>query len=135
MIGGESMTGGESRIVGEPMIGVVDDELSVRRSLDRLLRAYGFRVRTFASADEFLDQPEAAEPPACLIVDLRMAGKTGLDLVDALRARGTDIPVIMMTGHGEVSMADRAGKAAAVEFLVKPVDSEVLLQAIAKAIG
>jgi two-component system, LuxR family, response regulator FixJ len=124
------MTAGADR-----MIGVIDDEPSVRRSLDRLLRAYGFRVQTFASADEFLEQPGAMEPPACLIVDLRMAGKTGLDLVDALRARGSDTPVIMITGHGEVSMAERAGKAAALEFLAKPVDGEVLLQAIARAIG
>jgi two-component system response regulator FixJ len=116
------------------IIGVVDDEASVRRSLDRLLRAYGFRVRTFVSADEFLEQPAAAEPPACLIVDLRMPGKTGLDLVDALRARGTEIPVIMITGHGEVSMAERAGKAA-LEFLAKPVDGDLLLQAIARALG
>lgn len=122
-------------INGARIIGVVDDEPSVRRSLDRLLRAYGFRVQTFASADEFLEQPETVEVPACLIVDLRMAGKTGLDLVDALRERGSDIPVIMITGHGEVSMAERAGKAATVEFLVKPVDGEVLLQAIARAIG
>jgi FixJ family two-component response regulator len=122
-------------IDGQRIIGVVDDEPSVRRSLDRLLRAYGFRVQTFASADEFLEQPAAAEAPACLIVDLRMAGKTGLDLVDALRARGSDIPVIMITGHGEVSMAERAGKAATSEFLVKPVDGDILLQAIARAIG
>jgi FixJ family two-component response regulator len=115
------------------VIGVVDDEASVRRSLDRLLRAYGFRVQTFASADEFLERPEDMEPPACLIVDLRMAGKTGLDLVDALHARGTAIPVIMITGHGEVSMTERAGKAA-VEFLPKPVESDMLLQAIARAI-
>jgi two-component system response regulator FixJ len=117
------------------VIAVIDDEASVRRSLDRLLRAYGFRVQTFASGDEFLERPEDAEPPACLIVDLRMAGKTGLDVVDDLRARGIEIPVIMITGHGEVSMAERAGKALAVEFLAKPVDGDVLLQAIARAMG
>jgi FixJ family two-component response regulator len=118
-----------------PVIVVIDDEASVRRSLDRLLRAYGFRVQTFASGDEFLERPEEVEPPACLIVDLRMAGKTGLDVVDALRARSIDVPVIMITGHGEVSMAERPGKARAVEFLAKPVDSEILLQAIARAIA
>jgi two-component system, LuxR family, response regulator FixJ len=117
------------------VIGVVDDEASVRRSLDRLLRAYGYRVQTFASADEFLAQPAEMEAPACLIVDLRMPGKTGLDLVDALHARGMAIPVIMITGHGEVSMTERAGKAAAVEFLPKPVESDMLLQAIARALG
>jgi FixJ family two-component response regulator len=116
------------------IIGVVDDEASVRRSLDRLLRAYGYRVQTFASADEFLEQPAAAELPACLIVDLRMPGKTGLDLVDVLHARGRDIPVIMITGHGEVSMAERAGKAA-LEFLVKPVDGDMLIEAIARALA
>jgi two-component system, LuxR family, response regulator FixJ len=115
------------------VIAIIDDEASIRRSLDRLLRAYGFRVQTFASGDEFLERPADVEPPACLIVDLRMAGKTGLDVIDALRARGIDVPVIMITGHGEVSMAERAGKARAVEFLSKPVDGDVLLQAIARA--
>jgi FixJ family two-component response regulator len=117
------------------VIAVIDDEASVRRSLDRLLRAYGYRVQTFASADEFLERPTLTEAPACLIVDLRMPGKTGLDLVDALRASHTAIPVIMITGHGEVSMAERAGKANAIEFLGKPVDSDILLDAIARAIG
>ena len=133
------MTGSEPGIAGPvipgPVIAVIDDEASVRRSLDRLLRAYGFRVQTFASGDEFLERPADVEPPACLIVDLRMAGKTGLDVVDALRARAIEIPVIMITGHGEVSMADRAGKGRAVEFLAKPVDGDVLLQAIARALG
>jgi FixJ family two-component response regulator len=116
------------------IIGVVDDEASIRRSLDRLLRAYGFRVQVFASADEFLDRPAELEPPACLIVDLRMAGKTGLDLVDALRTRGVPIPVIMMTGHGELSMAERAGHAGATEFLTKPIDGDVLVEAIERAL-
>jgi two-component system, LuxR family, response regulator FixJ len=117
------------------VIAVIDDEASVRRSLDRLLRAYGFRVQTFASGDEFLERPADAEPPACLIVDLRMAGKTGLDVIDVLRARRIEVPVIVITGHGEVSMAERAGKGGVVEFLAKPVDGDVLLQAIARAIG
>jgi two-component system response regulator FixJ len=117
------------------VIAVIDDEASVRRSLDRLLRAYGFRVQTFASGDEFLERPADVEPPACLIVDLRMAGKTGLEVIDVLRERRIEMPVIVITGHGEVSMAERAGKGRAVEFLAKPVDGDVLLQAIARAIG
>jgi two-component system response regulator FixJ len=68
-------------------------------------------------------------------VDLRMAGKTGLDVIDALPARGIEVPVIVITGHGEVSMTERAGQGRAVEFLAKPVDGDVLLQAIARAIG
>jgi|EndMetStandDraft_5_1072996.scaffolds.fasta_scaffold03002_7 FixJ family two-component response regulator len=118
-----------------PIIAVVDDEASVRRSLDRLLRAYGFRVQVFASADEFLERPVTMEPPACLIVDLRMAGKTGLDLVDTLRTRGVPIPVIMITGHGEESMAERVEEAGALEFLTKPVDGDVLVDAIARALN
>jgi FixJ family two-component response regulator len=117
------------------VIAVIDDEVSVRRSLDRLLRAYGYRVQTFASADEFLDRPVLTEAPACLIVDLRMPGKTGLDLVDALRARQAAIPVILITGHGDVSSAGRAGKTNNIEVLGKPVDSDILLQAIARALG
>jgi FixJ family two-component response regulator len=116
------------------LIAVIDDEASVRRSLDRLLRAYGYRVRTFASADEFLDRRAAEEPPACLIVDLRMAGTTGLDLVDALRASDATIPVILMTGHGELSTAERAGRANGVELLSKPVDGGLLIEAIQRAI-
>jgi FixJ family two-component response regulator len=116
------------------VIAVVDDEASVRRSLDRLLRAYGFRVQVFASADEFLERPAGLEQAACLLVDLRMAGKTGLDLVDALRTSGVPIPVIMMTGHGELSMAERAWRAGAIEFLTKPMDGDVLVGAIMRAL-
>jgi FixJ family two-component response regulator len=117
------------------IIGVVDDDPSVRRVLDRMLRAYGFRVQAFASADEFLQRPANADRPACLIVDVHMEGKTGFDLVDVLRARGPDVPTIMMTGHREAWMMERAGKAAVAEFLDKPVDSDVLLEAIARALG
>jgi two-component system response regulator FixJ len=117
------------------VVAVVDDEASVRRSLDRLLRAYGYRVQGFASADEFLQRPATLETPDCLIVDLRMAGKTGLDLVHVLRARGIAIPVIMITGHGEVSMAEFAEEAGAMEFLTKPVDGDLLVEAIARAIA
>ena len=107
---------------------VIDDELSVRRALDRLLRAYGYRVHTFASVDEFLAH-DRADSPACLVVDLRMPGKTGLDLLQALNASGAAMPVVFMTGHGDVPMM-RALHADAVAFLTKPFDDRALLNAI-----
>jgi len=110
-------------------VAVVDDDLSVRRGLERLLRSAGYRVETFSSAREFLARNGAA-PPACLVLDVSMPGQTGLQLHDALTAAGGDIPVIFITGHGDVAMAARAMKAGAAAFLSKPFDEEVLLRAV-----
>jgi FixJ family two-component response regulator len=112
---------------------VVDDDSSVRRGLDRLLRAAGMRVESFASAREFLDRPEH-DGPRCLVLDVRMPGQSGLELHERLVATGRDIPVIFITGHADVPMAVRAMKAGAVDFLSKPFDDAELLGAAGQAL-
>ncbi|HTK91954.1 MAG TPA: response regulator transcription factor [Verrucomicrobiae bacterium] len=117
----------------EATVFVVDDDPSVRRGLERLLRMAGHRVETFASAREFLERPEHAGP-RCLVLDVRMPGQSGLDLHDRLVASGRDIPVIFITGHADVPMAVRAMKAGAVDFLSKPFDDSELLGATRQAL-
>ena len=117
----------------EPTVFVVDDDPSVRRGLERLLRTAGHRVESFASAREFLERPEH-EGPRCLVLDVRMPGQSGLDLHDRLVASGRDIPVIFITGHADVPMAVRAMKAGAVDFLSKPFDDAELLGAARQAL-
>ena len=116
------------------MVFVVDDDLSVRRGLDRLLRVAGHRVETFASAREFLDK-FGDRRPACLLLDVRMPGQTGLDLQETLKAAGCDIPIIFITGHGDIPMAVRAMKAGALDFLTKPFDDEALLAAVEQGLA
>ncbi|HXJ37390.1 MAG TPA: response regulator [Candidatus Eisenbacteria bacterium] len=117
----------------EPVVFVVDDDVSVRRSTERLVRSLGFGVRTFASAREFLDAAPA-ERPACLVLDFRMPDLSGLDLQRELTQSGVEIPIIFVTGHGSIPLTVRAMKAGAVEFLTKPVRSRELLAAIRAAI-
>jgi FixJ family two-component response regulator len=112
---------------------VVDDDASMRRSLDRLLRSLGYGVETFPSAHAFLDRPPVHEP-ACLVLDLRMPGVDGLDLQSRLAARGDDLPLIFVTGHGDVPSSVRAMKAGAFDFLTKPFDESVLRAAIERAL-
>jgi FixJ family two-component response regulator len=112
---------------------VVDDDAPVRRALDRLLRSAGYRVRTFGSAQEVLTEM-AHRSPACLIVDVRMPELNGLDLVEMLRKEDASAPIIFITGHGDIAMAVRAMKAGALDFLAKPFDDEVLLDAVAQAV-
>jgi FixJ family two-component response regulator len=111
---------------------VVDDDPSVRVAMERLLKSVGLTVKTFASAREFLDQA-TPEWSGCLIVDLRMPGMGGLDLQDQLSARQVSLPVIFLTGYGTVPASVRAMKAGAVDFLEKPVDDQMLLDAVHKA--
>jgi FixJ family two-component response regulator len=119
---------------------VVDDDASVRRALERLLRAAGYAVHTFASAAEFLSQanlapsaePERRHDPACVVLDVRMPGQSGLDLYEALAGRGWEVAVIFITGHGDMPMAVKAMKAGAVDFLAKPFTEAALLAAIAR---
>ena len=113
---------------------VVDDDASVRRAVDRLLRTAGYRVRTFASAHDAIQQM-SSERPACLIIDVRMPGCTGLDLADIVRAAASPPPVIFITGHGDIAMRMRAMKAGAIDFLAKPFDDRALLRAVAKAVS
>ena len=118
---------------GDALVFVIDDDPSVRRGLDRLLRAAGHRVESFASAPEFLDRAEH-DGPRCLVLDVRMPGQSGLDLYERLVASGRDIPVIFITGHADVPMAVRAMKAGAVDFLSKPFEDSELLGAAAQAL-
>jgi DNA-binding NtrC family response regulator len=116
-----------------PPVYVIDDESSVRESLTSLLRSSGLRVQTFASAQEFLSSwPQ--ETPSCLVLDVRLPGMTGLDLQQELGSADTQIPIIFMTGYGDIPMSVRAMKAGAVEFLTKPFRDEDLLNAVDQAI-
>ncbi len=112
---------------------VVDDDASVRRGIERLLRSAGHRVETFASAREFLERGIGGAGPCCLVLDIRMPGQSGLDLHQTLTASGRQIPVVFITGNGDIPMAVRAMKAGAVDFLAKPFDDQELLDAVAQA--
>jgi FixJ family two-component response regulator len=117
----------------DPIVFIVDDDLSVRRSTERLVRAAGLKVQTFASARDFLGHPRI-EGPACLVLDVRMPGLSGMDLQLELTKAGIHIPIIFVTGHGDIPMSVRAMKAGAVEFLTKPFRSRSLLDAVRAAI-
>ena len=117
----------------EPIVFVVDDDLSVRRSTERLIRAAGLKVQTFTSAREFLKNPRP-EGPACLVLDVRMPGLSGIELQRELTQSGIHIPIIFITAHGDIPMTVRAMKAGAVEFLTKPFRSRGLLDAVRAAI-
>jgi FixJ family two-component response regulator len=117
----------------DAIVFVVDDDASMRHSTERLVRSLGFAIQTFASAREFLDGARL-EKPGCLVLDVHMPGLSGLDLQRELAQRGVEIPIIFLTGHGDIPMTVRAMKAGAVEFLTKPVKSRVLLDAIRAAI-
>jgi len=116
-----------------PVVLVVDDDTAVRESLDSLIRSLGLRVETFSSAQEFL-RHELPDVPACLVLDVRMPGQSGLDLQRELAAEDRTIPIVFITGHGDVSMSVRAMKAGAVEFLTKPFRNQDLVDAIRQAI-
>lgn len=117
----------------DTIVFVVDDDLSVREALSSLIRSVGLRVETFASAQDFLrhQRPDAT---ACLVLDVRMPGLSGLDLQRELAHAGERIPIIFITGHGDIPMSVRAMKAGAVEFLPKPFRDEDLLDAIREAL-
>jgi FixJ family two-component response regulator len=112
---------------------VVDDDASVRKALARLIRSAGYQVNTFASAREFLDRIKADQEPGCLVLDVRMPGLSGLDLQHELQSADISLPIVFMTGHGDIPMSVRAMKAGAVDFLPKPVKDAELLRAIEQA--
>ena len=117
-----------------PVIFIVDDDPSVRKSLTRVVMSAGYAVEAFASAREFM----AREPfggPCCVVLDVRMPGLTGLDLQEALAGSGHRMPIVFITGHGDISMSVKAMKAGAVDFLTKPFDAENLLDAIDRAVA
>jgi FixJ family two-component response regulator len=116
-----------------PIVFVVDDDVSVRESLEALIRDAGWQPEIFASAEEFLSRPRVSGP-SCLVLDVGLPDLNGLDLQQRVAADRPDMPIIFITGHGEVPMTVRAMKAGAVEFLTKPFGDDVLLSAIRDAI-
>jgi RNA polymerase sigma factor (sigma-70 family) len=117
----------------EPMVFVVDDDDSVRKATQRLIRSVGMKVETFENAKDFLKHPEY-KGACCLILDIKMPGLSGLDLQEELLKAGLTFPIIFMTGHGTVPMSVRAMKAGAIDFLEKPFEDQALLDLITNAI-
>jgi len=124
---------GEGMDETTPTIFVVDDDDSVRCALARLIRSVGMQVETFASGREFLDC-QVPDGPACLVLDVRLSGENGLVLQAALRTSERRLPIIFLTAHGTVPICAQALKAGAIDFLLKPVDEQNLLEAISRAI-
>jgi two-component system response regulator FixJ len=118
----------------EPIVYIVDDEPAIRDSLALLLRSVGLASRAFPSAPAFLAGFDAAAP-GCLVADVRMPGMSGLELQEALRARQAALPVIIITGHGDIDLAVRAMKAGAADFIEKPFNEQVLLDAVHRALA
>jgi FixJ family two-component response regulator len=116
-----------------PVIFVVDDDISVRESLEAMIRFAGLEPETYASAQEFLERPRAMVPN-CLVLDVSLPDLSGLDLQSLIAAERADMPIIFITGYGDVPMTVRAMKAGALEFFTKPFDDEILLDAIRYAI-
>lgn len=117
-----------------PVIHVVDDDDSFRTAVTRLLRAAGYEVRSYPSAGEFL-LARPANTPGCLVLDVRMPGPSGLELQDAFGRQNDTLPIIFLTGQGDIPMSVRAMKAGAVDFLTKPVQRTALLEAVRQALA
>lgn len=117
----------------EVIIYIVDDDASVRKGLEWLIRSVGYHVQTFASANDFL-RHDIPDTLGCLVLDLRMPGMSGLDLQEKLQSAQVNIPIIFLTAHGSVPTSVRAMKGGAIDFLEKPVDEQILLDAIHQAI-
>lgn len=124
----------DNSVANDPIVYVIDDDESARHSLEFLLDVAGMRVRSFVSADAFL----SSSPPlvnACVVTDVRMPGTGGLELAEALKRRGTGVPVIVITGHADVPLAIQAMKAGIADFIEKPFDDAVMLTAIRNALA
>lgn len=117
----------------QPVVFVVDDDISVREGIATLARSVHLEVRTFGSAQEFLSTRHS-DTPACLVLDVRLPGSSGLELQRGLRERGVTIPIIFITGHADVPMTVQAMKNGAIEFLIKPFRDQELLDAIQQAL-
>ena len=117
----------------DPIVFVIDDDASFRQSTGRLIQSIGFQVKTFGAAAEFLSTGRT-DVPSCLVLDVRLPGLSGLDLQQELGEAGIEIPIIFITGHGDIPMSVRAMKAGAVEFLTKPFREQDLLDAVRQAI-
>lgn len=116
----------------ERLVHLVDDDEAIRRSAGFMLKTSGFRVQTYESGDHLL-KSAASLDPGCILLDIRMPGMDGLDVQQALKERGVGLPVVIMTGHGDVTLAVQAMKAGAVDFIEKPFEKAVLLGAIDQA--
>ena len=125
--------GSSPMATAKPIVFVVDDDAWIRESLQTLLRDEGWQSETFASAQEFLDRPRAVVP-SCLVLDISLPGLNGLELQKRIAVERTEMPIIFITGHGDIPMSVGAMKAGAVEFLTKPFNDEVLLTAIRQAL-
>jgi FixJ family two-component response regulator len=119
--------------VSTSIVFVVDDDISVRESLELLIRTEGWQPETFASAQEFLDHPRVPVP-SCLVLDISLPGLNGLELQKRIAMERTDMPIIFITGHGDVPKTVQAMKAGAIEFLTKPFGDDVLLNAVRQAL-
>ena len=119
----------------QPMVYIVDDDPSIRDSLSLLLQSAGYGVQAFDSAKAFLDSACDLRRPACLVSDVKMPGISGLDLQDELGAAASPIPMIFITGHGDIPMSVKAIKKGAVEFLPKPFEDKALLAAVEEALA
>jgi FixJ family two-component response regulator len=117
----------------DAIIAIIDDDLSVRRGLQRLIRSMGWKAETYASAQEFLARPRT-EAPSCVVLDLQLPGLSGLDLQRRMSEAGLEIPIVFLTGHGNIPASVQAMKAGAIEFLTKPFDDQQLLEAIQEAL-
>jgi two-component system, LuxR family, response regulator FixJ len=116
-----------------PVVHILDDDAGVREGLTMLLRSVGLRAEAFASSAEFLAGRDA-DAIGCLILDIRMPGESGLQLLERLPEANVDLPVVMLTGHGDMAACRRAFKGGAIEFLTKPVDEDALIEAVQAAI-
>jgi FixJ family two-component response regulator len=117
----------------DPIVFIIDDDASVRRSVERLFKSVGLKVEVFASAQEFLMR-ERPDGPSCIVLDVRMPGLSGFELQDTLAAVNFRVPIIFLTGHGNIPLSVRAMKAGAVDFIEKPFDDQVLLDAVQRAL-
>jgi FixJ family two-component response regulator len=115
------------------IIAIVDDDPSVRKGLERLIRSVGWKTESFGSAQEFLASPRT-EAPTCIVLDLQLPGLSGLELQKQMSEAGVETPIVFLTGHGDIPASVKAMKAGAIEFLTKPVDEQDLLNAIQEAI-
>jgi FixJ family two-component response regulator len=131
----KSATVSRSALDAAAKVFLVDDDASVRRALARLIKSAGHDVQTFASAREFLGTKAGGEEAGCLVLDVRMPGLTGIDLQHELQTMKRNLPIVFITGHGDIPMSVEAMKAGAVDFLPKPVKDTDLLGAIAQALA
>ncbi|HZC58543.1 MAG TPA: response regulator transcription factor, partial [Chthoniobacterales bacterium] len=123
----------EAMTKAETIVRVVDDDVSIRESLKSLIRSVGLRVQVFASAEEFL-RTWRPDVPGCLVLDVQLPGLSGFDLQSRMAEIAMEIPIIFITGHGDIPMSVQAMKAGAMEFLIKPFDDQDLIEAIQQGI-